>query len=65
MTAVSQQHVRPEPVEDLLGQSEEDRRLARVGHRSAQLEIVGMSVTRTPLTLRSITSAAPPVPSSA
>ena len=31
MTAVSQQHVRPEPVEGLLGQLEEDRRLVRVG----------------------------------
>jgi hypothetical protein len=31
MTAVSQQHVGPEPVEDLLGQLEKDRRLARVG----------------------------------
>ena len=31
MTAVSQQHIGPEPVEDLLGQLEENRRLARVG----------------------------------
>ena len=31
MTAVSQQHVGPEPVEDLVGQLEEDRRLPRVG----------------------------------
>jgi len=31
MTAVSQQHIGPEPVEDLLGQLEEDRRLVRVG----------------------------------
>ena len=31
MTAVSQQHVGPEPVEDLVGQLEEDRRLSRVG----------------------------------
>ena len=31
MPAVSQQHVGPEPVEDLLGQLKEDRRLARVG----------------------------------
>ena len=33
MTAVSQQHVRPEPVEGLLGQLQENRRLARVGRR--------------------------------
>jgi len=31
MPAVRQQHVRPEPVEDLLSQVEEDRRLAGVG----------------------------------
>ena len=31
MTAVGQQHVGPEPVEDLVDQLEEDRRLARVG----------------------------------
>ena len=31
MTAVSQQHVGPEPVEDLVDQLEEDRRLAQVG----------------------------------
>jgi hypothetical protein len=31
MTAVSQQHIGPEPVEDLLEQLGEDRRLARVG----------------------------------
>jgi hypothetical protein len=30
MPAVSQHHVGPEPVEDLLGQLKEDRRLARV-----------------------------------
>ena len=31
MTAVSRQHIGPEPVEDLLGQLEENRRLARAG----------------------------------
>ena len=35
------------------------------GDRSARLDTMGMSVTRTPLTPRSITSAAPPFPSSA
>ena len=65
MPAVSQQHVGPEPVEDLLDQLEEDRRLAGSGDRSARLDTVGMSVTCTPLTLRSITLAALPIPSSA
>ena len=35
------------------------------GDHSAQLDAVGMSVTRTPLTLSSMTSAARPIPSAA
>ena len=65
MTAVGQQHVGPEPVEDLFGQVEEDRHSRWSGDRSARLDTVGMRVTRTALTLRSIISAARLFPSSA
>ena len=58
MPAVRQPDVGPEPVEDLLGQLEEDRRSRGSSDRSARLDTVGTSVTRTLLTLRSITSAA-------
>ena len=65
MAAVGQQHFGPEAVKDLPGQCEEDVRLRRSGDRSARLEAVGMTVTRTPLTVRSTTSAGSPVASSA
>ena len=45
----------PEPLEDLLGQFEENRRIPRVGRPLGAAGRRGLSVTRTPLTPRSIT----------
>src|SRR5271157_6462137 len=51
MTAVGQQHVGPEPVEDLLGQLEEDRRLPRVGRTEQLARAQGGAAGRVQVTM--------------
>ena len=65
MPAVGEQHIRLEPVEDLVGQIEKHGPFSPVGGAIRPAGGCGKSVTRTPPTVRSITSAVPPVPRSA